>query len=224
MSSCVLPKNLSAADDQPFGLEVNRFHGSSTDRLPRPATRVLLSPTPEALRVRFDVTSSTLLAAKMNRQSGVCTDSCVEFFFEPVDGAGYLNIEINCIGTPLAQFHPTYRRDEVVEVDDAAIDSLRIETSLPHEAIVPERRGAFSWWVSFEVPFETVAAAVARPVDEVAGPGLSLRWRGNFYKCGDKTSSPHWASWAPIHEKLDFHVPECFAPIVFDDKGRFVGA
>ncbi|MFW6336591.1 MAG: carbohydrate-binding family 9-like protein [Phycisphaeraceae bacterium] len=224
MSSTVHQENVPAAWEQSIALEVNRFHETSKDRLPRPATRVVLSPWPDRLRVRFDVTSPTLLAANTRRQSGVCTDSCVEFFFEPVPGAGYLNIEINCIGTPLAQFHPTYERDEAVSLDDAAIDSMRIEASLPHEAIFPERRGESTWWVSFDVPYATVAGVVGRAVEEVAGPGLSLRWRGNFYKCGDKTSSPHWASWAPIEQKLDFHVPECFAPIVFDEEGRFVVA
>ena len=214
---------MSATAEQAVTLHVDRFHPSSKDRLPRPATRVRLSPTAAALRVRFDVSGPTLLAANTQRQSGVCADSCVEFFFEPVPGAGYINIEINCIGTPLAQFHPTYERDEAADLDDAAIDSLHIESSLPHERIDPERRGAFSWSIAFEVPFDTVARVVGRDVGEVAGPGLSLSWRGNFYKCGDKTSSPHWASWAPIHEKLNFHVPECFAPLVFDEEGRFVG-
>ncbi|MBI5094406.1 MAG: diguanylate cyclase, partial [Candidatus Hydrogenedentes bacterium] len=41
-------------------------------------------------------------------------------------------------------------------------------------------------------------------------------WRANFYKCGDETSHPHWASWAPIGEELNFHQPQYFAPIHFD--------
>ena len=35
-------------------------------------------------------------------------------------------------------------------------------------------------------------------------------WRANLYKCGDQTSHPHWASWAPIGEALNFHQPGFF--------------
>ncbi|MCD6337129.1 MAG: hypothetical protein J7M01_02720, partial [Candidatus Marinimicrobia bacterium] len=37
---------------------------------------------------------------------------------------------------------------------------------------------------------------------------------GNLYKCGDKTSHPHWASWSPI-DKLNFHQPKHFGEFVF---------
>mgnify|MGYP006268423115 FL=1 len=224
MSWTCNPDSVSAAAEPSVVLAVNRFHGASTDRLPRPETRVSLTPTSASLRVRFDVAGSALLASNTQRQSSVYRDSCVEFFFEPIRGAGYINVEINCIGTPLAHFHPTYQRNEVEKLDDAAIDSLNIRASLPHERIAPERRGETSWWLAFEVSYDAVARVVGRKVEDVAGPGLSLRWRGNFYKCGDHTSSPHWASWAPLHETLDFHVPDCFAPIAFDEAGCFLGS
>ena len=44
-------------------------------------------------------------------------------------------------------------------------------------------------------------------------PPAQRRWRGNFYKCADESSHPHWASWRPIGEKLDFHTPEFFGEI-----------
>ena len=212
----------SPAHAQPsVTLDVDLFHERTADALPRPTTRVSLTPGEAALRVRFDVRSPTLLAHHTRRQGGVCQDSCVEFFFEPVAGAGYINLEVNCIGTPLAQFHRTYERDAAEDLDDAAIDAMRIASSLPAEPIDPEREGESSWWVSFDVPYEAVARTVGRGRDEVAGPGRSLRWRGNFYKCGDRTSSPHWASWAPLPPKLDFHLPDRFAPLSFDEAGRF---
>ena len=36
-----------------------------------------------------------------------------------------------------------------------------------------------------------------------------------FFKCGDKTSHPHWASWNPVDE-LNFHLPRCFSEIIFE--------
>jgi hypothetical protein len=41
-------------------------------------------------------------------------------------------------------------------------------------------------------------------------PVVGQRWRVNAFKCGDETSHPHWASWAPIGEALNFHQPEYF--------------
>jgi hypothetical protein len=40
-------------------------------------------------------------------------------------------------------------------------------------------------------------------------------WRGNFYKCGDRTSHPHWAAWSPVDE-LNFHLPRCFGALRLD--------
>ena len=40
-----------------------------------------------------------------------------------------------------------------------------------------------------------------------APPVPGDRWRANFYKCGDETSHPHWASWSPVG-RLDFHRPQ----------------
>ena len=35
--------------------------------------------------------------------------------------------------------------------------------------------------------------------------------RGNFYKCGDLTATPHWGSWNPVGTGApDFHRPEYF--------------
>jgi hypothetical protein len=41
-------------------------------------------------------------------------------------------------------------------------------------------------------------------------PVRGQRWRANAFKCGDQTSHPHWASWAPIGEALNFHQPGRF--------------
>ncbi|MBO7566063.1 MAG: hypothetical protein J6T60_03070, partial [Bacteroidales bacterium] len=37
-------------------------------------------------------------------------------------------------------------------------------------------------------------------------------WRGNFYKCADHSSHPHWLTWNPV-SVLNFHLPDCFAEI-----------
>ncbi len=53
---------------------------------------------------------------------------------------------------------------------------------------------------------------------------LGIEWKdtpvelmGNFYKCADRTSSPHFLSWAPISTpEPDFHRPEFFSKIILD--------
>jgi len=52
-------------------------------------------------------------------------------------------------------------------------------------------------------------------VDSEYAAAMSTKvFRGNFFKCGDETSHPHWASWSPISEELNFHRPETFGSIV----------
>lgn len=42
---------------------------------------------------------------------------------------------------------------------------------------------------------------------EVDKPAPGTRWRANFYKCADKTSHPHWLTWAPVdYPKPKFHL------------------
>ena len=37
-------------------------------------------------------------------------------------------------------------------------------------------------------------------------------WRGNFFKCAEDISHPHWAAWSPVDE-FNFHLPRCFGAI-----------
>ena len=39
-------------------------------------------------------------------------------------------------------------------------------------------------------------------------------WRGNFFKCAEDISHPHWAAWSPVDE-FNFHLPRCFGTIQF---------
>jgi len=68
--------------------------------------------------------------------------------------------------------------------------------------------GPVEWCLEYAIPvalFEAYAGSL--------GNLASQTWRGNFFKCADATSHPHWASWAPIGEELNFHQPEFFAPL-----------
>jgi hypothetical protein len=76
--------------------------------------------------------------------------------------------------------------------------------------VEPEVAGPVTWQMRYKVPvalFEAFAGPVA------CGGGAV--WRGNFYKCGDKTSHPHWLSWAPV-TSLNFHLPACFGTLTLE--------
>jgi hypothetical protein len=97
-----------------------------------------------------------------------------------------------------------YRR-----IDEVDAHMVRITHSLP-STVNPERSEPLTWLLGFYLPFALLEKYVG-PLAEVSGQS----WRGNFYKCGDETSHPHWASWSPV-DSLNFHLPNCFGRISFN--------
>ena len=52
---------------------------------------------------------------------------------------------------------------------------------------------------------------------KVEKPGTGVSWRANFYKCADKTSHPHWLTWAEIdYPNPKFHLPDFFGRLDFE--------
>ena len=78
------------------------------------------------------------------------------------------------------------------------------------DIVDPEIEKPTTWVNQLFVPF-AVISKYAGELPPIAGEV----WRGNFYKCGDKTSHPHWAAWSPVRA-LNFHDPECFGRLQFE--------
>jgi hypothetical protein len=78
-------------------------------------------------------------------------------------------------------------------------------------AVSPEITGPVTWILEFFVPF-ALLEKYAGPLGDLAG----REWSANFFKCGDETSHPHWVSWQPL-PSLNFHLPECFGVIHFEE-------
>ena len=181
----------------------------------RPETVVRLLYTSEALYIQFQVKDRFVRAIAKRFQDNVCGDSCVEFFVAPVSNSlAYFNFEVNCGGTMLLHRCPSVEEraagretENVADVDGATI---RLEHSLP-VIVDPELIEPTNWNIEYRVPFQLFAKYF-----DVKAPKSGDVWRANFYKCGDKTSHPHWGSWAPVNtEQPNFHTPECFRPIIF---------
>ena len=126
-------------------------------------------------------------------------DSCMEVFlncFPELPEAKYLNVEMNAAGTALCAFGTTEER------------SFLLQLGLQQPEITPTRgrdeSGSY-WQLQCFIPESLLETLYQRPCRFAPGDQL----RGNFYKCGDKTAAPHWASWSPV-SVLNFHIPEDF--------------
>ncbi len=142
----------------------------------------------------------TALRAECREEDGeVYRDSCLEFFvnFAPERGRDYLNLEVNPLGTLHCKFGPGRAGRRVLP---AGVERPRAAC-----AVQPD-----CWTAELFLPLAAVETLFGRG-DFVPGEAL----RGNFYKCGDGTSLPHYGMWSPVlTEEADFHRPEYFGELV----------
>ena len=127
-----------------------------------------------------------------------CEDSCLEFFFSPIEGdQRYFNIEFN----PVSCMYLGFGADRY--------KSVRL---LPEDVFKPEvRYTEDGWQITYAIPVEFVQRFAP---DFRAEPGKTIR--GNFYKCGDLTPKRHYLVWNRIGtEAPDYHRPEYFGLLRF---------
>lgn len=193
-------------------IRVDSFHPASSDHRPEVRARVLYDD--RGIYVIFKVKDCYVRCVHTVPQSPVCRDSCVEFFFKPRLDAGYLNVEANCGGT----FHCSFITDPTrtttgfkasIPLKPSWLSKIRNYHSLPM-TIEPEVTEPVEWILEYCIPVDLIEAYMG-PLGTLCGQ----TWQANFFKCGDQTSHPHWASWASIGDELNFHQPDKFAPITF---------
>lgn len=195
-------------------IHVTNFHPASASTHPVTDAKVLYGD--RHLYLHFRVHDRDVRAAHTDYQSPVCQDSCAEFFVQPHGSKGYFNFEINPLGTLLlfyvtdpTRIGPALKEYQPVPPDLAS--RIQIHGSLTKATGDSILSGPLDWSLQYAIPFSLFDPFVGRPTR----PSPGDRWRANFYKCGDKTPYPHWASWAPIGEALNFHQPDRFGEIVF---------
>ncbi len=179
--------------------------------LHRPDTRFRIFYEPEALNVLFQVQDRYVKAVASHYQDPVYQDSCVEFFFcpEPTVNQGYFNLEINCSGTALFEFHPADGKERI-QIHESDFRRLTIASSIDG-LVEQEIATPVSWNAAFRLPWKMLASYT-----EVTKPEPGSVWRGNFHKCADRTSHPHWLTWAPVdHPTPRFHLPQFFGFLNF---------
>ena len=194
--------------------EVASFHPRSSDHRPQAHARVVYDDV--GLYVHFRVQDRYVVCTRTENQTMTCRDSCVETFLQPVAGKGYFNFEMNCVGTLLLFYvlDPTRSKPGILKhkhiVPQWRIDTMRVYHSVP-TILAAEVSEPLEWSVAYFLPYGLLEHYVGK-----LPPPAGRAWRGNFYKCADGSSHPHWASWAPIGPELNFHVPAAFGTLRFE--------
>ena len=195
--------------------DVTSFHPASSDHRPRTEAKMLHDD--EGLYVHFRVQDRYVVCTRTENQSLTSKDSCVEVYLQPgPDTRGYFNFEMNCGGALLLFYildpirsDPGIFKHKFI-VAQSLIDTMRIYHSLPR-TLEKEITEPVEWSVEYFIPnslFENYVGKLPPPGER--------RWRGAFHKCADESSHPHWASWSPLGEALNFHVPKYFGDFRFE--------
>ena len=160
----------------------------------------------DAIMIHYRVEEDSVRAVSGNDLGPVWEDSCCEFFVSPDAEGGYYNLEANCIGTVLLCNGQT--REHRTPAPVALLGQIDRWASLGRTPF-DTKNEAQAWELSLVVP---VSSFFRHHLVDLSGQQM----RANFYKCGDKTSRPHFLSWNPIDvASPDFHRPDFFGQITF---------
>ena len=155
----------------------------------------------ENIYVRLSTTEPKTIAKGKDFLCEPCLDSCLEFFFKPLDDdERYCNIEFNPNG----------------------IYYFGIGSSIKNLIrLLPENRHVFAaridrrndgWTVTYHIPAELIRRLF---------PSFKLYsgkvMRANCYKCVEAGDEPHFLSWNQITGNvLNFHRPQDFGKFIFE--------
>lgn len=192
--------------------EASHFRPESSDH--RPQTQVRLLHDSRGVHGLFQVRDRYVKCVRTLYGGEVWKDSCVEFFVEPQPGRGYFNFEFNCGGAFLCNHIVDPTRvpggfKQATRLPKTLAQQVRVNALLPR-MVDPEITGPVGWALQFFIPFAVLENFLG-PLGDVSGQA----WRGNFFKCAEDNSHPHWAAWSPVDE-LNFHLPRCFGEIRFE--------
>jgi len=194
--------------------EIKNFRPEGSAHRPQVSARFLYDT--KGIHGIFFVRDQFVRCIRPNYFDEVWKDSCVEFFVQPKRDKGYFNFEFNCGGAFLCNYITDPTRTSTglkgwVRMPETLGKTIQCRTTLP-KIVEPEIKEPTDWTLQFFIPFQVMEEFVGS-IGDVSGQS----WRGNFFKCADESSHPHWASWSPVDE-LNFHLPRCFGNIHFAAK------
>jgi len=171
-----------------------------------PESKFVIARSNSALYLKFQIKETNIRALYINDQEPVWEDSCVEFFCKKPQSETYMNFEFNCIGTCVATTRKG-RDVDVVPFSENQMKQIERFSSL-YRQLFYEKEGLSYWELTVKIPFEILGIDPNELQDNLLG---------NFYKCADGTSTPHYVSWNPILKTTpDFHCPEFFGELRFN--------
>lgn len=166
-----------------------------------------------SLNLLYHVVEPELRRMCTHHNDNVWTDSCVEAFLAnpALHQKEYVNFEFSASTFSLAG-RGTGRAGRVL-YDVEKIASLPIDFHILRNTATFEGMDSGSEWLfSVSIPLAEFGLAVSG--SDIGG----LRLKGNFYKCGDDLSQPHYLMWNPIDTaKPEFHSPQCFGILELED-------
>lgn len=156
----------------------------------------------EGFHVRMRSYEKNPIAIHKNYMDMVCEDSCLELFinFRPENGDTYINFEANSIGTLNCSYgQGRHGRTPVKDV----WGTLPLITASVEEDY---------WQLEYCLDLERLEKIFGK-INTQKG----AEYRGNFYKCGDKTAYEHYGTWKPVESpKPDYHCPSQFGVFILD--------
>ena len=154
-----------------------------------------------AIYVKLSTKEAHIRAEEVGDYGTPCLDSCLEFFFCPMENSNtYINIEFNPNGCLF------------MGIGNDRYDLIRLVPVEENPLSAEPKRTKDSWEITYRIPADFIRRFF--PAFELSS-GEMLR--GNFYKCGDETVQPHYYSWNPItQEKPDFHLPTFFGKLCLE--------
>ena len=153
----------------------------------------------DALLLHLSATEPEVRAEQTSPLAEVCEDSCLEFFFRPMEESmRYFNMEWNPNKSLFLGFGSCI--DDLLRI----VPEEEQKQKLFDPQVIRREDG---WEIFFRVPYSSIQGFV--PEFEVK-PGKALYC--NFYKCGDKLRQPHYLTWNPILRQgpCRFHTPAEF--------------
>ncbi len=193
-------------------VSIDNYMGTKPKFIPKTYAKVQYSDS--NIYVIFKVYDKYVSCIKTEHNSPVYEDACVEFFFSPnvAKPLEYFNIEVNSGGICLARYN-TVAKTDYTWFEIADIEQIEIAHSLP-ALITKEITDSVIWTLETRIPL-----AILSKYATITSPENGVVWKGNFFKTADKTSNPHYITWAKIAKSYpDFHVPEYFGNLVFDNQ------
>ena len=153
-----------------------------------------------ALYVRLSAVEKYIRAEHKGPLGEICEDSCLEFFFSPINGdLRYFNVEFNPNGAVYLGFASNVHNLQRLIPEEPSIIPTPIVTDV-------------GWEVSYQVPFTFI-----RQFFPNFTPFSGYEMRGNFYKCSELSEQPHFLCWCPVpSQPCAFHTPEYFGKLIFE--------